>query len=162
MGTGKSTVGQELAERLGCPFLDLDLEIEKSAGKAIPDIFADEGEDGFRIRETLALQTQVHRPGPKVVSCGGGVVLREENRELLHKQPHVFCLRAKPETLLARIGNDPDRPLLQTDDPAARLQTLLGDRAPLYAEFARQIDTDDFRSSEVVDHILSELRKTGE
>ena len=156
MGTGKSAAGERLAVKLDRAFADLDAEIARTAGMSIPEIFQAEGEDGFRVRESLALHQAV-RTGGQVVSCGGGVVLREENRDLLHRQPHVFCLRAKPETLLARMAGDTSRPLLQTDDPAARLATLLTAREPLYSEFARQVHTDDLTPDEVADRILDLL-----
>lgn len=156
MGTGKSAVGKLLAQKLKRTFIDLDEEIVRETGKSIPEIFKEEGEDGFRVRETLALH-QVLRPGAKVISCGGGVVLRPENRELLHAQPHVFCLRAKPETLLQRMQGDTERPLLQTEDPATRLATLLTARDPLYAEFPNQIHTDPHTLEEVADLIRAQL-----
>lgn len=159
MGSGKSAVGRILAEKLHAPFADLDHIIERAAGRSIASIFAEEGESGFRDREHRALLQALREPF-HILSCGGGAILRDENRALLLQQPRVFCLNATPETLWQRVRHDRSRPLLQTDDPRAALQRLYDARLPIYQTFPRQISTDGFRTSEVADHILSELRKT--
>lgn len=160
MGTGKSEVGNLLAERLQYRFVDLDQVIEEHAGCSIPDLFEQEGEAGFRKRETRALLMEGGQP-KQVLSCGGGVVVTPENLEWLKQQSGVVCLDATPETIVSRIGSDPNRPLLQGDDPLIRIQSLMEQRAPLYAQLPTHIDTDRLRPSEVADRILSELRRKG-
>ncbi len=157
MGTGKSEVGKLLAETLGYIWLDLDHEIEHEAGCTIPDIFASEGEAGFRERETRALFRLGEQPGT-VLSCGGGVVVTPQNLEWLIKQPGVICLDADAATIYARIGQDPNRPKLQGEDAKQRIAELMMERAPLYARLSAHVDTQHFRPSEVVEAILSEFR----
>lgn len=156
MGSGKTRVGKLLAKKLKWNWVDLDHEVVKIAGMSIPDIFASEGEQGFRNRERAALQTHL-RAQNEVVSCGGGVILRPENLEDLLKEPHVYCLRITPETVFRRVANDPRRPLLQGPHPYETIKELMAGRADLYARFPRQIDVDHLRTAEVVDRILPTL-----
>lgn len=159
MGTGKSDTGRRLARKLGWTFTDLDQAVVRAAGLSIPEIFEREGEEGFRRRERRALLESLKTP-EQVVACGGGVVTVPENLELLRAQPWVFRLRARPETVFARVGGDPNRPLLRGEgNPVDRIRELLAAREPLYAPFARQIDTDGFRASEVAERMASEFRK---
>jgi len=160
MGTGKSAVGRCLAHWLDCPFVDLDARISETAGISIPGIFAGEGEAGFREREHQALLDALQQPF-HILSCGGGVVLREDNRNLLLQQPRAYCLHAEPAVIWERVKGDRNRPLLQSDNPRARLLRLFEERAPLYAQFPRKISTGHFRISEVAGMILSDLRKDG-
>lgn len=159
MGTGKTEVGRRLATRLGADFIDLDAEIEREAGWTIPEIFAREDEAGFRRRERDALEKALRRRNA-VVSCGGGVVVSPENLDALLAHPRVVCLTAEPETILQRIGEDPNRPLLRGGgEPLDRIRELLAARRELYARIPIQVPTDGFRPSEVVDRVVSELRK---
>jgi shikimate kinase len=151
MGTGKSTVGRLLAEALGLGFADLDADITAAAGQAIPEIFAAEGEAGFRQRERAALLARLEG-GPAVIACGGGIVVDPRNRADLRRGGRVFCLRASPETLRARLGDDPNRPLLRQD-----LGQLLAAREPFYAEFPDQIPTDGLEPEAVAKQILRAL-----
>lgn len=160
MGSGKSAVGRSLARKLGCPFVDLDQEIVEAAGCGIPEIFAREGESGFRDREHRALLASLDKPF-HILSCGGGVILRDDNRELLLKEPRAYCLHAEPAVIWERVKGDTNRPLLQTENPKAALLKLYQERAPLYAQFPRKISTGHFRISEVAGMILSDLRKDG-
>ena len=133
MGTGKSAVGRPLAEALGYRFIDADTVLEQAAGRTIPEIFASDGEAGFRALETAVLG-QISGWHSLVVATGGGVVTRPENWGHMH-QGVVVWLEAPGELLLQRLRADPTpRPLLQTPDPAARLEALLAARAPLYAQ----------------------------
>lgn len=158
MGSGKSAVGRELADRLGWSYLDLDEEIVRDAGCSIPDIFAAEGEAGFRTREAECLSRALHTPH-QVVSCGGGIVTLPENLQQLLDHPGTVCLEVSAEEVWNRIGQDPNRPLLQGEDPQGTIRSLMEERAPLYAQVPLRIKTDGFRTSEVVDQVLSELRK---
>ena len=158
MGSGKSEVGRLLSAQLKRPFIDLDAEIERVAGKRIAAIFAEEGEAGFRRRETEAL-LHAGKTGGAGVSCGGGVVVTPDNRAFLLSQPWVFRLLVSPEAVFARVGNDPKRPLLQGGDPLPRIRKLMEEREPWYALFSQQVETEGFRSSEVAQQIFSEIRK---
>jgi len=135
-GVGKSSVGRSLAARLGWPLLDTDALIAEAAGCTVAQIFADLGELRFRDLEVAALQ-QALSIAPCVLSTGGGVVLRPENRALLRARAFVVWLDAPTETLVARLqAHDEARPLVGGADPAARLEALRSARAGLYAEVA--------------------------
>jgi shikimate kinase len=133
MGAGKSAVGRPLAEALGYRFIDADSALEAAAGRPIPQIFAEEGEDAFRDLETAVLDG-IAGFHSLVVATGGGVVTRPENWGHM-RQGVVVWLDADEEELLRRLGADPTpRPLLDAADPAARLRDLLASRRPLYAQ----------------------------
>jgi len=155
MGAGKTTVGRELAARLGWPFLDSDAMVEASTGSTVAELFATGGEDAFRAVESRVLAEALSSDGPAVVSAAGGAVLAPGNRALLASARAVVWLRAGPATLAARVGSGEGRPLLQ-DDPPAALAELDAVRRPLYGEVADVIvDVDDLDPSMVVDRILA-------
>lgn len=133
-GSGKTTVGRLVADRLGWPFLDADAVLEDRYGRTIRDIFAAEGEAGFRDKETAVLADLCTRTDT-VIATGGGIVLREENRRLLKQHGFVVWLAADPTTLLARIQADPTtaerRPAL-AGGGLAEIEQLLAVREPLY------------------------------
>jgi shikimate kinase len=153
MGTGKTSVGKAAAEALGFSYVDTDDIVEDGAGKAISRIFADEGEPHFRDLETQALRSlaDVER---HVVSTGGGVVLRDDNWDAMRKAGLVVCLAADPEVIYERTRHESHRPLLQTDDPMARIRELLENRLPYYARADETIDTSDLGVAEVVERLL--------
>jgi shikimate kinase len=162
MGTGKSVVGKRLAARLGRRFVDLDEAIADTAGRSIPEIFAAEGEAGFRERETAALQALVEEapePGEeRVIATGGGVLGRDENLALLRRLGTLVCLTARPAVILERTRPWRDRPLLAgAPDPAAVVERLLAERAPRYALADRAIDTSERDVEEVVEEICRAL-----
>lgn len=130
MGAGKTTIGKLLAKRLGREFIDCDHYIVAQSGADIPWIFAKEGEEGFRDRETRALEELTAMPNI-VMATGGGAVGREENRKLL-QQGFVIYLEASVDTQLIRTKKDKNRPLLQNDNPRATLEALYQKRHPLY------------------------------
>ena len=134
-GAGKTTLGRQLARRLGKQFVDADTELERRLGVSIPTIFEIEGEAGFRDREesVIADLTGLH---DVVLSTGGGAVLRPNTRECLRGNGTVIYLHAEPKTLYARIRHSRNRPLLRTDDPLARLAELYAARDALYRETA--------------------------
>ena len=139
-GSGKSTVGRQLAHRAGVPFIDLDHWLEKTIGTTIRSFFETEGEARFRDLEAQALAEITQQPGGMVLSTGGGAVLREDNRATLRRGfPHVMYLRASPDEIFKRIKHDRTRPLLQVDDPLARLRDLYRARDPLYREAAHYV-----------------------
>lgn len=145
-GSGKTAVGQRAAELLARPFLDTDGMVEQAAGMCITDIFEQRGESGFRDLECAALQAALQARPAAVISAGGGVVLRAENRALLRQRGRCAWLTAASEVLLQRIEQDErsrrQRPALSDLEPAAELQRLAGQRDALYAELAAiRIDT---------------------
>jgi shikimate kinase len=137
-GAGKTTIGRALAKRLNMTFADSDKELMARTGVSIATIFEIEGEAGFRVRESVTLAELVQRDG-LVLATGGGTVLAPENRRLLKENGTVIYLRATLEDLWQRTRRDVDRPLLQTEDPRATLETLLLTRDPLYREVAHLI-----------------------
>lgn len=138
-GSGKTTVGRQLANRLHVPFVDLDQRLEKTLGCTIRQFFENEGEERFRDIESRVLSEVAAEPGGMVLSTGGGAVLRPANRELLRQFGHVMYLRASPEDIFRRIRHDRTRPLLQVDNPQARLRELYAQRDALYRESAHFI-----------------------
>jgi len=156
MGSGKSTAGRHLAALLGYRFLDADQSIEQVAGRTIPAIFASEGEAGFRDLEAAVLN-QIASWHSLVVATGGGVVTRPENWGQL-RQGVVIWLDAPDALLLERLSADPTpRPLLQADDPAARLAALMAERRPLYAQADLHIVQDGRSPEQVAAQILEAL-----
>lgn len=135
MGAGKTTVGKILSKRYDKPFHDSDHEIESRCGVKIPVIFEIEGEAGFRKREEVAI-AELTALSNVVLATGGGAVLSATNRELLGSRGIVIYLRGSPEHLFERTRHDRNRPLLQTDNPLARLRELYQQRDPLYTEVA--------------------------
>lgn len=140
MGTGKTSVGQRLAERLKMPLIDTDDVIKQDGGIAIADIFARHGELYFRDLESVAVR-KVADLDNHVISTGGGVVLRTSNMEMLKRNGVVFCLTATPEEIWQRVRHQTHRPLLQTPNPLAKIRQLLTERAPYYAHANYGIST---------------------
>jgi shikimate kinase len=157
-GTGKTTVGRLLAARLGWGFVDADDRIEGAAGKSIADLFAAEGEGGFRDRESVTL-ADLCRLDRHVISTGGGVVLRPANRDRLRRAGFVAWLTADARTIWARLQADPTtvarRPKLTAAGGVEEVRELLADREPLYRETASvRIPTDDLSPEAVAAAIL--------
>jgi shikimate kinase len=135
MGSGKTTIGQRVARRLGLEFHDSDHELEAQTGASVSLIFDVEGEAGFRERETRMLEQLTRRHGV-LVATGGGVVLRKRNRELLKRSGLVVYISTSVAQQLRRLNRDRSRPLLQTGDRKAKLARLAAQRNPLYEELA--------------------------
>ena len=156
MGSGKTSTGRPLAERLGYGFVDADAVIEQAAGCSIPEIFERDGEAGFRSLESQVLSAISQRHS-LVVATGGGVVTQPENWGLLHSGI-VIWLDVVPDQLLQRLNADStERPLLQTADPEAALNALLNERRPLYAEADLTVVINDETPEAVADGILQLL-----
>ena len=156
MGSGKTSSGRPLAERLGYGFVDADAVIEQAAGCSIPEIFERDGEAGFRAVESQVLNAISQRHS-LVVATGGGVVTQPENWGLLHSGI-VIWLDVLPDQLLQRLNADSTvRPLLQTADPEAALNDLLNQRRPLYAEADLTVVINDETPEAVADGILQLL-----
>ena len=134
-GSGKSTVGRQLARRLSLPFFDSDHVIEQRLGCSIREFFEREGEDRFRDIEQETLD-ELTAGAPGVLSTGGGAVIREPNRAHLHSRGQVVYLRSSPEEIFRRLRHDRNRPLLQVADPMKKLRELYQQRDPLYRETA--------------------------
>ena len=156
MGTGKTTVGRLLAERLGMDFIDTDESIEARAGRSIPEIFSAHGEEHFRDLESRALAEALATPG-RVVSTGGGMLLRDANVEALRQAGPIICLTATAETVLGRTSADANRPLLDVADPAGRIEELLAARDECYAQADVHVGTDARSPEGVVDAIAEFL-----
>jgi shikimate kinase len=160
MGSGKSTVGRELHQRLGYPLVDMDQVIEQRARKSIAAIFADEGEQVFRDQETSLLKELDDPTAPRrIISTGGGVIGREKNRALLRQLGYVVWLNAPMSVILDRTSKNRERPLLHTEDPVARVTALMEARRPLYEEVSHlKIDTAGLDSKELATGILESAR----
>jgi shikimate kinase len=155
MGSGKSTVGRQLASRLGWAFLDSDAMVEASTGSTVAELFESEGEVTFRAEESRVLAEALASGTPAVVSAAGGSVLSKANRGLLATQAIVVWLRAEPSTLATRVQPGGHRPLLGADHAVA-LAELDAVRRPLYEEVADVVvDVDDLDPPRVADRILA-------
>lgn len=157
MGVGKTAVGAALARRIGRRHVDLDRAVTQLAGRSIGVIFHEGGEPAFRDVEAQCLALQLAAEDPIVLSTGGGVLGREENRVAL-SDATVVWLRATTATLVARVGDGTGRPMLADDDPAEVLHRLAAERDPGYEAAADLVvDTDDRTVDEVADAVLGAL-----
>ncbi|MEW9697877.1 shikimate kinase [Paenibacillus sp. SI8] len=152
MGTGKSTVGSKLAERLGWTFQDSDAVVEKQQMMSIPDLFRTQGEEHFRALESRALQ-DILKNEHQVLATGGGAVLAESNQTCMLQNGYVVALYATPETIIQRVSSDSNRPLLQ-GNLTDRVYTLLEQRKHAYDFVHTTIDTTELTSDEIVEEIL--------
>lgn len=159
MAVGKSAVGRALARRLRRRFVDLDAMIEKSEGSKIREIFARRGESYFRALEKQTL-TDVLAQSDQVIATGGGVLMDEENLQLLKEKSRLVGLTADVDDLLRRIGRNSKRPLLQGGNVRARIEELLGQRQHRYAQAEITVDTTGLRIDQVVEKIISALEST--
>ncbi|MFC1930420.1 shikimate kinase [Chloroflexota bacterium] len=157
--TGKSSVAKLAASRLGWKPVDLDREIIKKTGKTIPEIFADEGEEAFRVRESCAL-SKICKEEKQVIATGGGVVLSEKNRRLLKRSGLVIWLEARPETIYHRLleesgysSSSEVRPLLAGKDPLAKITTLKQSRQACYEDAHITIHTDSLDVKAVTERV---------
>lgn len=160
-GSGKTTVGRQLARRLGVPFVDADQVIEERLGMAIRTYFELEGETAFRdIEEQVIDEITQHRP-TQVLSTGGGSVVRGVNRAVLRQRSQVFYLKAYPDDLFRRLRHDSTRPLLQVDDPLAKMRELFASRDPLYMEAAHfVVETGRPSVATLINRILMQMELT--
>ena len=159
MGSGKSSVGRELARRFGAPFVDVDERIESAAGSPIRDLFAREGEPAFREREKAALREALSVKG-RVIATGGGAFSDEENRVLLRAYAPVVYLEAAVETLLGRLAGDLGRPLLRGGDREEVVRELLARRIPGYRTADVTVRTDGRTVGDVAGQVADWIDRT--
>jgi shikimate kinase len=166
-GSGKSTVGRQLARKLSASFVDSDYLIEQRVGCSIMEYFGREGEGAFRDVEEAVLADTVARHREvtgvcTVLATGGGAVIRENNRKLLHRAGRVIYLRCSPEDLYKRLRHDRNRPLLQSEDPLQRLRELYAQRDPLYSDASHyRIETGRPSAATLVNTIVIQLNLAG-
>lgn len=162
MGTGKTAVGEQLAQKLGCPFLDTDAMVEKSTGRSIPEIFEKQGERVFREYEKKMLHKALDQERI-VISTGGGAVVDPENRKLMKEKGYVVALSASPEVILERVSQVDNRPMLkiadkegkkQAQEKLEKIKALLSKRSPFYREADKILDTTSKKIEETVNEIL--------
>jgi shikimate kinase len=159
MGAGKTTVGRQLARRLGRRFFDSDHEIVERTGVLIPTIFEIEGEEGFRRRESQTI-AELSGVDNIVLATGGGAVLNPENRRILHETGWCVYLNVPPVLLYERTKHDRNRPLLQVENPLAKLEELYAARDPLYREAAHfVVEGSHLVASGIVQQLLREFSR---
>ena len=156
MGAGKSSVGRRLAEKLEIPFVDADHEIEAAAGKTIPEIFADHGEDYFREGERRVI-TRLLENGRQVLATGGGAYMNSESRERIRDLGISVWLKADLDLLLKRVSKRNDRPLLKEGDPSAILKRLIDLRYPVYALADVMVESRDVQHGQMVNDVIRAL-----
>lgn len=152
MGTGKSAVGRSVAKRLGYTFIDSDQAIEEAEGRSIREVFESDGETAFREMERRFVD-EGHPGECCVVSCGGGLIAQPGMLERVRTKGPVVCLLASPETILERVKGSGKRPLLNVENPLARIQELLGEREPIYKKAGTEVLTDGRTISDVASHV---------
>lgn len=158
MGTGKTTVGHELAKQTGMQLVDMDTIIADEAGKSVSNIFAEDGEAVFRQKEHDLVKRLADKSG-LIISTGGGIVLNPENISIFEATSLVVCLAASTDEILKRLADDTTRPLLQCDDKRGKIETILKSRQHLYDAIPFQIQTDAMSIAAIVDTILKAQRE---
>jgi len=156
MGAGKSNIGRRLAIRLHLPFIDADSEIEMAAGESIEEIFARYGEPYFRSGERRVIARLLDRP-VHVLATGGGAFMDPRTRAAIRERAISIWLRADLDLLVRRTGRRGDRPLLQVEDPRAKLAELMDSRYPVYAEADLTVDSQDGPPDATLERVLEAL-----
>lgn len=159
MGTGKTTVGERVAQRLSRQFFDMDQIIEQREQMAIPEIFQSKGETYFREQESR-LTRELGGLSEIVVATGGGTLLSVANRQLFLQRGMIFCLTARPEEIHRRLQASRNRPLLGDGNLKERIVGLLRDRESIYSLLANRIDTSKFSPDQVVEIVLQRYCRT--
>lgn len=156
MGAGKTSIGRRLAERMGLNFIDADHEIERAAGKSIPDIFAEHGEAHFRDGERKVIARLLEN-GKQVLATGGGAFMNEETRAAIKAHGISVWLKADLQLLLKRVAKRGGRPLLENRDPAEVLQNLIDLRYPVYAQSDITVESADVQHNAMVNEVVHAL-----
>jgi shikimate kinase len=160
MGSGKTSIGRLVAHRLGFQFIDTDAVIVERAGMQVAEIFARHGEAWFRDQETATLRS-LGILNRSVISTGGGIVTREENREILRGLGYVVWLTASEDVIFDRVSRNKKRPLLQTPDPRGTVHKLLTERHPLYEAAAQcTLDTTTLSHESTATTLIAEARRS--
>lgn len=149
MGAGKTTIGRRLAKKLDMPFADADTEIEKAAGKTVPEIFEEHGEQYFRDGERRVIDRLLQET-PRVLATGGGAYMSEATRAAIADKAVSVWLKADFELLMKRVRKRSNRPLLQTDDPEAVMHKLINERYPVYAGSDIVVESKDVPHDHIV------------
>ena len=157
MGVGKTTVAKELSGRLHLPLVDIDEAIVEREGRSIPEIFEREGEKIFREKENRMLR-DLSESGAKIISCGGGIAMREENRDIMAAHGVTVLLKASPETILERVKGDDNRPLLAGKKNVTAIAAMMEERRPAYEAAANlQIPVDGRTPAEIAEEIADRI-----
>ena len=158
MGAGKTAGARRLARTCGVASVDMDTYIERREGKKVKEIFAEGGEEGFRAIETDVLRELGAKPDPLLISCGGGVPMREENVAAMRACGTIVLLTARPEVILERVKDSDDRPLLQNRKSVEGISELMEQRRPKYEAAADvTVDTSDLNIEEVCEAVLQQV-----
>lgn len=158
MGVGKTSIGRRLAATLGLPFVDADDEIEKAAGRTIPEIFAERGEAEFREGERRVIARMLDEP-PQIIATGGGAFVNPTTRALIKQKAISVWLQADVDVLVRRTARKDNRPLLAGQDARAVLTRLAAEREPFYAEADIHVSTGDRPHQAAVDAVLAAVRQ---
>ncbi len=156
MGAGKTSIGRRLASKLGLSFTDADSEIELAAGKTIPEIFADHGEEHFREGERKVIE-RLLTSAQQVLATGGGAYMNEQTRHNVAEHGVCIWLRAELELLMKRVSRRNNRPLLMNTDPEATMKRLMAERYPVYEDADLVIDSRDEPHDVIVAEIIAAL-----
>lgn len=156
MGAGKSTVGRRLAQKLGLEFTDADAEIERAAGKTVPDIFRDHGEAYFREGERKVI-ARLLESGPQVLATGGGAFMNEETRKNIARLGISVWLKADMDLLMKRVRRRDNRPLLKAEDPDAVMRQLIAERYPVYGQADVTVESRDVPHNSIVSDVIRAL-----
>jgi shikimate kinase len=156
MGAGKSTVGRRLAQKLGLEFTDADVEIERAAGKTVPDIFRDHGEAYFREGERKVI-ARLLDSGPQVLATGGGAFMNEETRHNIASRGISVWLRADMNLLMKRVRRRDNRPLLKAEDPEEVMRQLIAQRYPVYGQADVTVESRDVPHNSIVSDVIRAL-----
>ena len=160
MGSGKSTVGARLSDRLGIPFEDTDKMIEREQGMSVSEIFEKYGEESFRRMETELLSKLLEKEVGMVLALGGGTPMRQENQEAIKALGTVVYLRTKPETVLKRLKGDTTRPLLAGANAGEKVRAMMETRNPVYEALSDvAVDTDEKKLQRIVDEIEEKMNE---
>jgi shikimate kinase len=156
MGAGKSTVGRRLAQKLNLTFIDADSEIEQAAGKSVPDIFREHGEEYFREGERKVI-ARLLESGSQVLATGGGAYMNEETRKTIARLGISVWLKADLELLMKRVRRRDNRPLLKTEDPEEVMRQLVALRYPVYSQADITVESRDVPHSAIVSDVVRAL-----